>query len=147
MKITVRREPTVNGCTFGKLFLDDRSFCDTLEDPIREKLGVDVSQWKVPGETAIPAGTYEVVMDFSNRFHRIMPHVLQVPGFDGVRIHSGNTTADTEGCLLVGFDRGRVTDPLPLLHSLPALDALIEHIKYSVDTVLIEIMNPFVRPN
>ena len=98
MELKLQRfEGSQNGkATIGLLFVDKVFECYVLEDVVRAP-GV-----KVPGETAIPAGKYKVVLDFSARFKRIMPHVLDVPGFDGIRVHCGNTDADTEGCLLVG---------------------------------------------
>lgn len=82
--------------TISKLYVNGVYECYVLEDKVREP-GV-----KVLHETAIPEGTYKVIIDFSNRFQKELPHILDVPMFGGIRIHSGNTDKDTEGCLLVG---------------------------------------------
>ena len=95
MNIKIRRFEFGSTYTVGKLYIDDVYQCFTLEDLVREGVKVD-------GQTAIPYGTYSVVIDHSNRFNRDMPHILNVPGFEGVRIHSGNTSKDTEGCILLG---------------------------------------------
>ena len=82
----------------GDLFIDGEFFCYTLEDERRAD-GV-----KVYGETAIPTGTYNVKVTKSNRFKRLMPLLLDVPLFKGIRIHGGNTSKDTLGCILVAFN-------------------------------------------
>jgi hypothetical protein len=86
-----------NKATIGDLYVNSRYFCHTLEDVVRGD-GI-----KIPGETAIPYGRYKVIIDFSNRFQKDMPHVLDVPMFQGIRIHSGNTDKHTEGCILLGI--------------------------------------------
>ena len=105
MKLVVQREPTVEGVTLGSLFLDGHRAAETLEDPIRDRPGDPVETWKVDGDTAIPSGSYRLVLTLSTRFKTVLPEVLNVPGFVGIRIHAGNTTSDTHGCLLVGTAR------------------------------------------
>ncbi len=98
MKLLLKRLHKTDKSTIGELYVDGKFECYTLEDVIRKE--------KIFGKTAIPKGTYEVVMTMSNRFKKMMPLLLNVPGYDGVRIHSGNKPEDTEGCLLLGKTRG-----------------------------------------
>ncbi len=102
MKLLLEREPSHLTCTLGSLYVNDEFECFTLEDVVREIPGVPVERWKIKGKTAIPAGTYKLDLTFSQRFQRMLPILIDVPGFEGVRIHTGNTDADTEGCILVG---------------------------------------------
>lgn len=99
MKITVKRIHKTNISTIGELYIDGVFECYTLEDIEREV--------KIKCETAIPKGTYKVIINQSNRFKKLMPLLLNVPNFEGVRIHSGNTNHDTEGCILVGQTRSK----------------------------------------
>ena len=85
-------------CIIGDLYDEDEFFCFTLEDEIRS------SHVKVYGETCIKADRYEVVLTVSNRFKRLMPLLLNVPMFSGIRIHGGNTSKDTLGCVLVAHN-------------------------------------------
>lgn len=94
MNLTLKREESTKHSTPGKLYVDGKFECHTLEDVVRPE--------KIKGETAIDAGTYKIIIDLSNRFKRHLPLLLDVPNFSGVRIHSGNTDRDTEGCILVG---------------------------------------------
>lgn len=102
MELLLQREPSQGGKTPGTMTVDGEFACFTLEDEVREVPGKPVAYWKVPGQTAIPAGRYRVAMTFSNRFQRVMIQLLNVPGFSGVRVHSGATELDTDGCVLVG---------------------------------------------
>lgn len=100
------------------MYIDGVRFCDTLEDKNRDinHNGVfDGEEKKVMHETAIPFGTYEVVVNMSPRFKRELPRLLAVPHFDGILIHRGNTDKDTSGCILVGENKvkGRVINSTP----------------------------------
>ena len=85
-------------CVIGDLYIEDDFFCFTLEDELRDR------SVKVYGKTCIKADRYEVVLTVSNRFKRLMPLLLNVPMFEGIRIHGGNTSVDTLGCILVAFE-------------------------------------------
>ena len=146
MLIELKRvEASKNGkATIGKLYLDGAYECWTLEDTVREVANTPVAAWKLAGETAIPVGTYRVIIDFSNRFQRLMPHVLNVPGFDGIRIHPGNTDADTEGCILLG--QVHIAGQDCVANSKLAFDAFYEKLKMAVnvgDAVMLTISNEF----
>lgn len=99
MKLQLYRKFLGNNYTIGKLFINDEYICDTLEDVVRTE------SKKVYGETAIPYGIYEIVLTMSPRFKKVLPLLLDVPQFEGVRIHTGNTEKDTEGCILVGYNK------------------------------------------
>ncbi len=107
MIIEIFRYPQ-NGYTIGKLFITGRYFCDTLEDEIRDlnhNGQFDQGEIKIPARTAIPCGSYNLVINYSNRYKRPMPRLLNVPNFSGILIHPGNTTEDTAGCILVGENK------------------------------------------
>lgn len=109
--LKVTREPSTAKATPGKLYYrinpaDNWTWhCYTLEDVAREVEGQPVEIWKRYGETAIPYGVYKVTLGMSQRFGKLLPRILDVPGFDGVLIHGGNTAADTHGCILVAHTR------------------------------------------
>lgn len=92
--------------TIGQLSINGVFQCYTLEDKVREVVGQPVASWKVFAKTAIPVGTYNITINFSDRFRKWLPELVNVPGFDGIRIHSGNDDVDTEGCILVGQTKG-----------------------------------------
>ena len=109
MKLKLIRDIFTDTETLGKLFIDDVFFCYTLEDRLRHLKDSDSVEYikniKVQGKTAIPSGEYRVILSISNRFGRLMPEVLNVKGFAGIRIHGGNTSLDSEGCILVAENR------------------------------------------
>lgn len=102
MNLILRRHKSTEHSTIGELYRDGEFICYTLEDPVREMVGLPVEQWKVKGDTAIPQGRYRVTITMSDRFKKELPLLNMVPGFSGVRIHTGNTHHDTEGCILPG---------------------------------------------
>jgi len=102
MNLKLIRKFFTDKTTIGELYINGVFECYILEDMVREKTNVNVSEWKIQGKTAIPYGVYPVVIDFSNRFKMNMPHILNVSGFTGIRIHWGNTEVDTDGCLITG---------------------------------------------
>lgn len=123
MKLTLNRVQFDAACTIGQLLVDGAPQCYTLEDIVRAP-----GAPKVFGQTAIPAGTYGVIVTFSPHFQRDLPLLVNVPGFEGVRIHPGNTAADTEGCILVGMGKGSNT----ILQSLIAFNALFPKIQQAL---------------
>ena len=113
--------------TLGDLYVDGVWQCYTLEDVDRR---LEQGCAKIRGQTAIPLGLYRVTIDFSARFQRPMLHVLDVCGFAGIRVHAGNGTCDTEGCILVGQD---INAACELVNSRLALDALVPQVQMAID--------------
>ena len=109
MNIILNRIAKKAKYTIGKLYINDKYFCDTLEDTDRgltqSMTEQQIGSKKVYGETAIPTGTYRIIISYSNKFKKQMPLLLNVPGFAGIRIHSGNTEKDSLGCILVGKNK------------------------------------------
>lgn len=109
MRIELVRIAFKSTYTIGKLYVDGKYFSDVLEDVDR---GLDSSmseseilKKKVKGQTAIPTGHYVINITYSPKYKRMMPLLLDVKGFSGIRIHSGNSSKDTEGCLIVGKNK------------------------------------------
>lgn len=105
MIIRMARREYFDDTAIGETSIDGKRFGYCLEDAVREIPGQPVESWKIHGKTAIPTGEYRVVLAMSPRFKRIMPTILDVPGFYGVRIHGGNSSDDTEGCPLFAARR------------------------------------------
>lgn len=124
MEIQVNRIARKDDYMIGRMSLNGEYFCDTLEDTDRglnSTMSVDeILSKKRKGITAIPTGKYDVILTFSPRFKRVLPLLLSVKGYEGVRIHAGNTAEDTEGCLLVGEnkEKGKVLNSRATLEKL-----------------------------
>ena len=115
MKLLVKRKFLGKNYTIGALYIDGKYFCDTLEDRVVDidKSGeFDGEEKKVAGKSAIPYGEYKVVVNRSPKFKRELPRLLDVPHFEGILIHRGNSASDTSGCILVGENsiRGRLSN-------------------------------------
>jgi hypothetical protein len=132
------REPSKDGATLGSLYVDAVRMFETLEDVIREQPGKPVATWKVKGQTAIPAGRYQVVLRTSPRFGKVLPSMQSVEGFDGVLIHAGNRSVDTEGCVLIGMERF----PAEVRRSQVAMQRLMQILTHATDQIVIDIENP-----
>ena len=151
MKLTLKRIARKEGYTIGRLYIDDAYFCDTLEDRDRgleQAMPLDmIKRIKVKGETAIPTGTYELSMrHISPKYSRkkafaftggVMPRLLNVPGYEGVLIHSGNTAADSEGCILVGENKA-VGKVLNSMATFKALWSVLNHRKSEPITITVQ---------
>ena len=143
MELNVKRIARKDGYTIGRLFINNEYFCDTLEDTDRGLSSTmqvnEILAKKVKGQTAIPTGKYDVILTFSPRFKRVLPLLLNVKGYEGVRVHAGNTNKDTEGCLLVGENKvkGQVLNSRATLEKLMSVLLECEERKEKV-TILIE---------
>lgn len=111
MEIRLKRIARKDGYTIGQMSLNGDYFCDTLEDTDRglnSAMSVDeILSKKRKGITAIPTGEYDVILTFSPRFKRVLPLLLNVPGYQYIRVHNGNRPDSTEGCLLVGENKAK----------------------------------------
>jgi hypothetical protein len=130
MLMQITRKWFTDKSTIGELAVEGEFECYTLEDVVREE--------KIKGETAIPAGTYEIAITFSNKFKKYLPLLMNVPNFEGVRIHPGNRPEDTEGCILVG----QTKDNDFVGHSVAAFESLFPKIEAATvkEKVFIEII-------
>lgn len=133
MKLTLKREYLKDTYTIGKLYIDGEYFSDTLENKVRI---LNSYEDKVYGETAIPYGVYKVRLSYSNRFKKVLPELLNVNFFEGIRIHSGNyPIKDTQGCILVGENKQKGM----ILNSRATFNRLMDIIKDEED-ITIEIL-------
>lgn len=146
MKIKVIREHFSDECTIGELTVEGDDFkCYTLEDKDRKITSEDSLQAiqgaKVYGKTAIPYGTYELAVTFSNRFKRFLPLLMNVKGFEGIRIHTGNSDSDTHGCLLVGTEKDVLNNRILNSRTAFAELMLLINEKIIMEKVFVEITN------
>jgi hypothetical protein len=130
MKLEVIRKEYTDTYTAGEMLVDGKFFSYTLEDTDRLGRG----EAKVKGETCIPKGIYKVIISMSNRFKKDMPLLLDVPQFDGIRIHSGNTHQHTHGCILVGMTMMEKKGILGM--SLIAFNLLMNKLKGQKDIII-----------
>jgi hypothetical protein len=110
MKLKVIREIKTDVSTIGRLFVNEKFFCYTLEDKDRGLKQTDtliyIQAKKIFGVTAIPSGSYELIVNLSPKFKRMLPRILNIKGFDGVLLHRGNSADVSLGCILIGYQKG-----------------------------------------
>ncbi len=140
MKLTLKRTDFTADSTIGNLYINDKFFSYCLEDKDRgltQSMNIiEIKARKVFGLTAIPYGTYKVILSMSNRFKRLMPEILNVKGFEGIRIHRGNTAADSSGCLIVGLKKS----PNSVYESTAAETALMRLLQAEKGEITLEII-------
>lgn len=133
MEIQLIRKYRKTNYTIGQLFINNQYFSDTLEDTdrgLKDSMSLEeIRRIKVFGSTCIPYGTYKVTITYSPKFKKNLPLINNVKGFDGIRIHSGNTSSDTQGCILLGFNKvkGKV------INSKDTIDKFINLVQKAID--------------
>ena len=143
MRITLIRIANKPTYTIGKLYIDGVYFCDVLEDTDRglddDMTEKEIKAKKIKGQTAIPTGIYTVKITYSPKYKKLMPLVDNVKGYQGIRIHSGNTHKDTSGCLLVGKNKevGKV------LESRKTFNALYKILTTTKEHIIIDIQRKY----
>ena len=143
MRLTLMRIANRPTYCIGKLYIDGNYYCDVIEDTDRgldDKMSEqEILAKKVKGETAIPSGTYSVQITYSPKYKKNMPLLLNVKGYSGIRIHSGNSSKDTEGCLIVGKNKevGKV------LESRKTYNALFKILSSTKERIIIDIRRKY----
>lgn len=133
MEIKLHRKYRKTNYTIGQLIINNQYFSDTLEDTdrgLKDSMSLEeIRRIKVFGSTCIPYGTYKVTITYSPKFKKNLPLINNVKGFDGIRIHSGNTSSDTQGCILLGFNKvkGKV------INSKDTIDKFINLVQKAID--------------
>lgn len=133
MEIKLHRKYRKFNYTIGQLFINNKYFSDCLEDTdrgLKDSMSLEeIRRIKVFGSTCIPYGTYKVTITYSPKFKKNLPLINNVKGFDGIRIHSGNTSSDTQGCVLLGFNKvkGKV------INSKDTIDKFINLVQKAID--------------
>jgi hypothetical protein len=148
MELRLQRRFAGEDYTIGSLYVDGEYFCDTLEDTDRgltqEMPLEEIKKIKVAHETAIPTGVYKVIVNMSPAKKRMLPRLLDVPGFSGILIHRGNTKSDSSGCILVGENKvkGKVINSTPYEKKLVEI---LTEAQNKGEEITIEIMNSELR--
>ena len=143
MRLTLIRIANKPTYTIGKLYIDGCYYCDVLEDVDRglddDMKESEILKKKIKGQTAIPTGIYPVKITYSPKYKKLMPLIENVKGYQGIRIHSGNTHKDTEGCLLVGKNKevGKV------LESRKTFNALYKILTETKENIIIDIQRKY----
>ena len=140
MKLLLIRKTFTELSTIGSLYIDGIFFCYVIEDKDRglsQKMSLtEIALRKIWGKTAIPYGTYKVIISRSTRFRRDLPEILSVKGFEGVRVHRGNTAEDSSGCLIVGNSVGKNS----VFNSTVAEEALLRKLRTAQGEITLDII-------